>query len=61
MGNSTCCAPSKNPYGDDRGPMTANLRKKDPFANLEGYMPDQQEMDRDLIDTYQRSNGSSNE
>ena len=38
--------------------MTADLRKKDPFANLEGYMHDQ-DMDRDLIDTYQRSNGSS--
>ena len=61
MGNSTCCAPSKNQFGFEARPATAELRKKDPFAHLEGYIPGENELERDQLDTYNRSNGSSGE
>ena len=47
MGNSTCCAPSKNQFGFEAKPATAELRKKDPFAHLEGYIPGENELERD--------------
>ena len=61
MGNeSSCCAPSKTSLSLTQPPTANRLsrQQRDPFANLEGYIPaDGSEID--LQDTYKMSNNSS--
>ena len=60
MGNESCCAPTKNTLGLGDQPMSSKLARqgRDPFANLEGYIPDE-DVDQDLADTYKNSRNSS--
>ena len=59
MGNESCCAPTKNQLRltDQALPGKSNRAKRDPFANLEGYIPDE-EADRE-IDTYKNNSRNS--
>ena len=52
---ASCCAPSKTPLNLTEQ-LTGNplSRKKDPFANLEGYIP-VGDSEQDLTATYQGS------